>query len=148
MKFYLSFLIVIFTFLISCNDNEKTNSENANSQLDAAIQFQTSLISELSQKFKVDTLGGSLNIRNSFMQFGINDYTYDHSNTYNYSLQVYLKWKENYSRYKIRVLFQGSNHFSFELKDDYTVTTVDVISYTMKNQNLIEFNIRSVSLNI
>ncbi len=148
MKFFISFFIIFSTLLISCNNDVKTNSEKLESQFDAAIQFQTALINDLSQKFKVDTLGGHSNNDNALMQFSINDSTYDHSKTYNYSLQVYLRWKENYSRYKIKVLFQGSNHFSFELKDDYTVTTVDVISYTMKNQNLIEFNIRSVSLNL
>lgn len=148
MKLYLTFLIVVSTLIISCNNYEKTNSENADSQLEAAIEFQTSLINELSQKFKVDTLGGHSNVNNALMQFSIKDSTYDHSNTYNYSLQVFLKWKEKYSHYKNSVLFSGGNHFSFELKDDYTVTTVDVISYTLKNQNLIEFNIRSVALNL
>ncbi|NMB80565.1 MAG: hypothetical protein GYA14_01970 [Ignavibacteria bacterium] len=148
MKLNLVCFLIIAAFLISCNNDTKINPERTETQLEAAIQFQSLLIKDLSQKFKVDTLGGSFNSDNSFTQFDISDSIYDHSNTYNYALQTYLNWKEKYSQYKISVLFQGGNHFSFELKDDYTVTTVNLISYAMDKKNLIEFNIRSVPLNL
>lgn len=139
-------LFIISAFILSCNKPNDLEKTKAESQFEAAVNYQSLLLDDLSAKFKVDTLGGSQNIDNSLMQFKINDTTYNHSNTFNYSLQTYLKWKEKYSQYKISVLFQGGNRFSFQLKDDYAITTVDVTSYPLNKINYIEFYIRSISL--
>lgn len=139
------FVVIILAILLGCNSTDIRES------VKPAEHFKLLLYEELNDDVNADDISGGAGwsdgndvLFHSTYSIPIVDSNYDHSNTYKKCLKVLSKWKEHFG-YGADVVKAGGgdNHFSMQYKVNSVYVFIDVISYSLRDHNVVQILIRA-----
>ena len=136
-------IIIVSLFCIVQSGCQKNESEFV---VKPAIEFKNIFLEELRSITKIDSGGSGAGwgyIYNSDEKFIILDEDYDHFKTYELGLTAFSKWKSS-TNIRTSSAGGGGSQFNMSFGNYPHHAFVDVISYKLHDNNMIEIRIHAV----